>query len=190
MQTLSTNNFMEILEQTQAVVNGHFELSSGLHSNKYFQCARLFQYPEISEKLTVELSKKIDFQVDTVVGPALGGVIIAYEMGRALGKKAVFAERKDGILTIRRGFEIAEGERVLIMEDVITTAKSAKETAEVVEQMGGIVVGYACVVDRSQGKTGLYIKSLVQVEVEAFESYNCPLCKAGQTIDKPGSRTN
>jgi len=188
MEALAGNNVEEILEVTGSMLTGHFELSSGLHSNQYFQCAKLFQYPDISNRLITELSKKIDFEVDTVVGPAMGGIIAAYEMARVLNKKAIFAERKDGILTLRRGFNITEGENILIMEDVITTAKSARETAELIEDFGGIIIGYGCIVDRSQGKTGLNIKSLLQAEVISYKPEECPLCKEGRIVDKPGSR--
>jgi orotate phosphoribosyltransferase len=178
----------DILKETESMLQGHFELSSGLHSNQYFQCAKLFQYPKTSNILLSQLADKIDYQVDTVIGPAIGGIIVAYEMARILDKKAIFAERKDGTLTLRRGFQILKGERVLIMEDVITTAKSALETAKVVEDLGGIIAGYACIVDRSQGKTGLEIVSLLQPEVLTYKQEDCPLCKQGIIIDKPGSR--
>lgn len=189
MKTVEKNaEIISLLEETESIVTGHFELSSGLHSNKYFQCARLFQYPEVGEKIALELAKKIDFEVDTVVGPALGGIIIGYEVARAMGKKSIFAERKNGELEIRRGFNLEKGEKVLIVEDVITTAKSALETAEVIKNMGGEIAGIACIVDRSNGKTGIDIKSLVQMTVETFSPEACPLCQEGYNIEKPGSR--
>jgi orotate phosphoribosyltransferase len=170
------------------MLNGHFELSSGLHSNEYFQCAKLLQHPEIAEQVAINLAKEIDFEPDLIVGPALGGIIIAYELGRALKKRAIFAERKDGILCFRRGFQIDSNERVLIVEDVITTAKSALETAKIIEEAGGIVSGYACIVDRSNNKTGLSIKSLLQTTPQIYEPDNCPLCNDGIPVYKPGSR--
>jgi len=181
-------NVLDLLKKTDSVLEGHFKLSSGLHSNRYFQCAKLLQYPDIVEKVATELAKLFTEEIDTVVGPALGGIIIAYEVARALGKKSIFVERKDGIFCLRRGFELSKGEKVLIIEDVITTAKSIKEAVEVVEKLGGNVIGYGCIVDRSQGKTGLNIKSLIRMQVEEFEPDKCPLCKQNIPVTKPGSR--
>jgi orotate phosphoribosyltransferase len=150
------------------MLKGHFVLSSGFHSNQYFQCAKLLQYPDLAEKVAKELAKQFTEVVDTVIGPALGGIIIAHEVGRALGKKVIFVERKDGELCLRRGFEIATGERIIIIEDVVTTAKSIFETVKVVEEFGGNIVGYGCIIDRSQGKTGLILKSLAKMDPEIY----------------------
>ncbi len=188
MKTMDVFDVKKALTSTEAVLEGHFELSSGLHTNKYFQCAKLLQYPNLAEETGKALAAKIDFPVDVVIGPALGGVIIAYEVARALNKKNFFVERKDGMLQLRRGFKISKGERVLIVEDVITTAKSAKEAAAVIEDCGGKVVGYACIIDRSEGNSGLEIISLAQMSVELYSVGNCPLCIRGIPAVKPGSR--
>ncbi|EKE03154.1 MAG: hypothetical protein ACD_20C00240G0001 [uncultured bacterium] len=190
MQTIDKIDIIELLIKTDAIRKGHFELSSGLHSSQYFQCAKLLQYPDIAGGVGSRLAQLFDSsKIDLVVGPALGGIIIAHEVGRALNKRTVFAERKDGILCLRRGFEITKGERVIILEDVITTAKSALEAAEVVNELGGEVIGYGCIVDRSEGKTGLNIESLLQMTPEVYDPASCPLCKQGDNAEKPGSRT-
>jgi orotate phosphoribosyltransferase len=189
METTLSINITELLKQTDAMLTGHFELSSGLHSSQYFQCAKLLQHPEISAKIGTALSKLFNpEEIDTVVGPALGGMIIGHETARALNKKSIFVERKDGEMSLRRGFEIKEGERVIIVEDVITTAKSALEAAKIIENLGGKVVGFGCIVDRSEGKTGLNIKSLVQISPVLYKPEDCPLCKQGSLTVKPGSR--
>ncbi|OGI19553.1 MAG: orotate phosphoribosyltransferase [Candidatus Melainabacteria bacterium RIFOXYA12_FULL_32_12] len=189
MQTTDKVKILELLERTDSIRRGHFELSSGLHSSQYFQCAKLLQYPDIAGEVGSRLAQLFDMEIDLVVGPALGGIIIAHEVGRALNKRTIFAERKDGTLCIRRGFEISKGERIIILEDVITTAKSAKETAEIIKEWGGEIVGYGCIVDRSEGKTGLNIKSLLQMTPEVYDPSACPLCKQGSKAEKPGSRT-
>ena len=181
---------LKLLEEHNAMLIGHFELSSGLHSDRYFQCAKLLNDIKIAEFIGNKLAnkfKKID--IDVVVGPALGGMIIGHEVARALSKKSIFVERKDGEMSLRRGFEIKPGERVLIVEDVITTAKSALEAVKVIEALGAKVVGFGCIVDRSQGKTGLTINSLVQIDPVTYLPDDCPLCKAGSKAIKPGSRT-
>lgn len=182
-------NMIDILIKTESLLKGHFELSSGLHSNQYFQCAKLLQYPEYAEKAGKGIAQLFNPKnIDVVLGPALGGLIIGYETARALGKKSIFTERKDGIMTLRRGFSIEKGERVLIIEDVITTAKTTKETIEVVKSLGGEIAGVGCIVDRSKGETDLDIKSLLQIDPEIFTPEECPMCKAGHPVDKPGSR--
>jgi len=182
-------NVIELLEKTGGMLKGHFELSSGLHSNQYFQCAKLLQYTDIAEKVGTELAKLFTEEVDVVVGPALGGMIIAHEVARALNKRSIFVERKDGTMCLRRGFEISKGEKVIIIEDVITTAKSALEAAKVIEELGAEIVGYGCIVDRSQGQTGHNIKSLIQMDPEVYPPENCPMCIKGSFPVKPGSRT-
>jgi len=181
---------IDLLIKTESLLKGHFELSSGFHSNQYFQCAKLLQNTEYAEKAGKQLAELFDtYQIDVVVGPALGGVIIGYETARALKKKFIFTERKDGIMMLRRGFQINRGDQVLIVEDVITTAKSTRETIGIIESFGGEVVGIGCIVDRSKGETGLQIKSLLQIDPEIYDPDECPMCKSGQNIEKPGSRT-
>lgn len=181
---------LNLMMQTESLLKGHFELSSGMHGNQYFQCAKLLQYPEYAEKAGKEIASLFDKNsIDIVLGPALGGIIIGYEVAKALGKKSIFTERKDGIMTLRRGFEINKGDRILIIEDVITTAKSTFETIEVIKSFEGEIAGVGCIVDRSNGKTGLEIKSLLQISPEIFTPSECPMCKSSEIINKPGSRT-
>lgn len=180
---------IDILKEVGALLEGHFLLSSGKHSNRYCQCAKLLQYPEKSEIVLRKVVEQIkDVEIDIVVGPAMGGIVVAYELGRQLGKPAIFTERENGSMTLRRGFEIKAGQKVLITEDVVTTGKSSKETAEVIKALGGEVVGIACVVDRSTGDTGFEIFSAVKLDIETYEVDNCPLCKEHIPYIKPGSR--
>ncbi|HBG49256.1 MAG TPA: orotate phosphoribosyltransferase [Cyanobacteria bacterium UBA9971] len=183
-------SMIDLLIRTGSLLKGHFELSSGLHSNQYFQCAKLLQYPEYAEKAGKQLAALFDAsKIDVVLGPALGGVIIGYETAKALGKKSIFTERKDGIMTLRRGFHINKEDRVLVIEDVITTAKSTIESIKIIESFGGKIAGIGCIVDRSSGQTSLKIESLIQIDPEIYSPEECPMCKLGQNIEKPGSRT-
>lgn len=189
---LSQETIFEIFKDTKALLEGHFELSSGLHSPRYVQCARVLQYPEFASILCQQLSKKFrHLGISAVIGPALGAVVVAQEMARALNVRAIFSERKEGKMQLRRGFEIAPGEKVLAVEDVITTGGSLKEVLDLVQEIGGDVVSVGALVDRSQGKVdfGVPMETLVQVEVQAYESKECPLCQKNVPIDKPGSKT-
>lgn len=181
---------LDLLIQTESFVKGHFELSSGLHGNQYFQCAKLLQNPEHAENIGKKLAALFDKNnIDIVVGPALGGIIIGYEVAKTLGKEFIFTERKDGIMTLRRGFNINKGDRILIIEDVITTAKSTKETIEVIKEFGGNISGIGCIVDRSGDKSAFVIKSLLQMHLETYIPEKCIMCKKGIPVEKPGSRT-
>jgi orotate phosphoribosyltransferase len=181
----------EILKETGAFLEGHFLLSSGRHSNAYCQMAKLQQYPAKAAQVLAPVAEKLKkMNVDVVVGPAMGGIVYAYEIGRQIGKRAIFTERVDNIMTLRRGFEIHEGERCLIMEDVVTTGKSSLETAKIIEDHGGVVLGIACVVDRSKGTSPLpVVASALQLDLPNWAPEDCPLCKegAGEPV-KPGSR--
>lgn len=180
---------IEILKESGALLEGHFLLSSGRHSSRYVQCAKLMQYPQKAEKvlsLVADKLRSIDF--DVIVGPAMGGIIVAYELARQLGKPAMFTERENGVMTLRRGFEIEKGQKVIISEDVVTTGKSSLETAEVIKSLGGVVVGIACIADRENTNVGYPVYSAVRLSVESFESGECPLCKEGIPYIKPGSR--
>lgn len=180
---------VEILKECGALLEGHFLLSSGKHSNRYCQCAKLLQYPDKSEKVILLVAEKVkNLNLDVIVGPAMGGITAAYELGRQLGIKAVFTERENNVMTLRRGFEIYPGEKILIMEDVVTTGKSSMETAEVLESLGGEVVGIGCVVDRKSSRISLPIYSATELEFETYEPDNCPLCSDGSKPIKPGSR--
>lgn len=178
-----------LFERLGVMKTGHFALTSGRHSEKYMQCARLFEYPEHSARLCAELAARFD-AADVVVGPALGGVIMAYEVARALKARNVFAERQDGVMTLKRGFAIEPGERVLVVEDVVTTGGSVKEVLALCEAAGAQMLGVAVIVDRSGGKAdfGCRLESLVQIEIDSFAPDECPLCEKGLPIDKPGSR--
>lgn len=180
---------IEILKEVEALLEGHFLLSSGRHSNRYCQCAKLLQYPDKAEQVLKIVADKVkDLNIDIVVGPAMGGIIVAYELGRQLGKPAIFTERENGVMTLRRGFEIKPGQRVLITEDVVTTGKSSMETAEVLRSFGAEVVGIAAVVDRTPGEIELPVFGAIKLEIESFDAADCPLCKQGIPYIKPGSR--
>ncbi len=179
----------ELLKETGALLEGHFLLSSGKHSDGYVQCAKLLMYPDKAEKAIEIIAEKLkDIDFDIVVGPAMGGIIVSYELARQLGKPSIFVEREDGEMTLRRGFDIKPGQRVLITEDVVTTGKSSYEAIKVVEDNGGEVVGIACVVDRSKGDIKYPIFSGVKLNLNTYEKEECPLCKENLPITKPGSR--
>lgn len=181
---------LSILQKTSALQSGHFLLSSGYHSDKYVQCARVLQYPEYSRILSKELYSKFkDKKVEVVIGPALGGITLAYEIARQLKVRGIFTERENGIMQLRRGFEIKKGEKVLIVEDVITTGKSTKEVMDLVESVGGKIVGLGCIVLRDKNlKLGKKISSLLKVDFKKYKQDNCPLCKLNISLTKPGSR--
>ncbi|EJO5348425.1 orotate phosphoribosyltransferase [Clostridium botulinum] len=188
---MSNINVIDILKESNALLEGHFLLSSGRHSNRYCQCAKLLQYPQKAEKVIsviAEKLKEVDFNI--IVGPAMGGVIVSYELARQTSRPGIFAERKEGIMCIRRGFEVKKGDKVIISEDVITTGKSSLEVAKVIEEMGGEVVGIACIVDRRAKdiKTNYPVYSACKLEIETYENGNCELCKKNIPFVKPGSR--
>ncbi len=178
------------LKETGALLAGHFQLSSGLHSERYVQCAQLLQHPVHAEFACRALAEAIAQPVDVVVGPALGGVIVAHEVARALGVRSVFCERKEGVMQLRRGFGFAPGERVLVVEDVITTGLTVEEAIACVRAAGGTVVAVASLVDRSGGQIdfGVPFTSVLPLSVEAYSAEQCPLCAAGVAWVKPGSR--
>jgi len=181
----------DIFKKTGAILSGHFLLSSGIHSDGYIQCARMLQFPYYAERVLKLISEKVrHLDIETVVGPALGGIIVAYELARQINKKAMFAERKNDIMQLRRGFVIKPGEKVLITEDVVTTGKSTLEVKELVEQRGANVIGIACIVDRRSVDYRLDIPlySALQMNVKTYSPENCPLCRQGIAIENPGSR--
>jgi orotate phosphoribosyltransferase len=188
---MTENEILDIFRKHLALLEGHFILSSGLHSDRYIQCARVLQHPEVAEKLCSELAAKVRQAGATVVAaPALGGVIVSYEVARALGVRSLFTERQDGAMTLRRGFSLAPGEPTLVVEDVITTGGSTRETMAAVEQAGGKVVAVGALIDRSGGKADLGVPkaALVTLAVQNYDPAGCPLCKSGIPAVKPGSR--
>ncbi len=180
-----------LLRETGALLTGHFRLSSGLHSPGYVQCARLLEHPRNAKAIGIALADKLrDIGARKVVSPALGGVIIGYTVAEALELPFVFTERKDGAMTLRRGFRIEPEEPVIIVEDVVTTGKSTRETADVIEVQGGRVVAFASILNRS-GKENPFearYESLMTLALETHDEASCPLCAAGAALDAPGSR--
>lgn len=188
---MSSDKVLEVLKSTEALLEGHFLLSSGKHSNRYVQCAKVLKNPVHAEIVLKPVVEKVrDLSIDLIVGPAMGGIIVAYEMGRQLGKEAIFTERKDGEMQLRRGFEIKKGDRILITEDVVTTGKSTLEVKKLLEELGGIVIGVACIVDRrgAEEDLGIPLYSSVKLEIKSYDANNCPICEKGLKIEKPGSR--
>jgi len=182
---------LDIFKKECALLEGHFKLSSGLHSGKYLQCALVLQHPSIAEKLAKEIAKRFEKDdIGFVVGPALGGVTLAYEVARSLGVRGLFTERQDGKMCLRRGFSVKKGEKALVVEDVVTTGGSTKEVIDVVETLGARVVGVASVIDRSCGAATFNVKfePLARIKVDTFEEKACPLCKSNIPVTKPGSR--
>jgi len=182
---------LSLFKKTGALLEGHFQLTSGLHSSRYLQCALVLQYPEHAESVGSALARRFsDHQIEAVVAPAIGGIIVAHETARALCVRALFTEREGDLMTLRRGFQLNQGERVLVVEDVVTTGGSTRETIEAVTRAGGLVVGAGSMVDRSGGaaQVGVPRESLLTLEVPAYHPSECPLCNDGTPAIKPGSR--
>jgi orotate phosphoribosyltransferase len=187
----SPEDILDLFRRVGALLEGHFRLSSGLHSPGYLQCALVLQHPSEAASCGAALAdcvRALDPQV--VLSPALGGIVIGHEVARALGVRAIFAERQDRTLTLRRGFSLEPGERVLVVEDVVTTGGSTRETMEVARAAGAQVVGAAAIIDRSGGHQSLDVPfhSLAAVSLPTYEPDACPLCAAGKPVVKPGSR--
>lgn len=192
---MTTEQVLKIFEENDALLTGHFLLSSGLHSSRYLQCALVLQHPPVAEKLCAELAAKAKAdpqigQIDLVIAPALGGVFVAHETARALGVRALFTERQEKAMTLRRGFSINPGERCFVVEDVVTTGGSTREVMEVIAAHGGVTVGAGSLIDRSGGAVDLGVPrhALAVLEVPTYKPEECPMCKDGSTAIKPGSR--
>ena len=189
---MTTDEVLSAFRRSGALLEGHFRLSSGLHSPGYLQCALVLQHPREAEALGAALGSIVrSLGAETVLSPAMGGIVIGQEVGRALGVRAIFAERQDGALTLRRGFALDPGEKVIVVEDVVTTGGSTRETMDVARAAGAIVVGACAIVDRSGGKQGLDVPfhALLPMDVKTYLPEDCPLCKQGIAVVKPGSRT-
>ncbi len=189
---MTHDDVLQLFRRSGALLEGHFRLTSGLHSPGYLQCALVLQHPADAEALARALATHVAGLSPTVVlSPALGGIVIGHEMGRALGVRAIFAERQDGRLTLRRGFSLEPADRVLVVEDVVTTGGSTRETIEVAVAAGATVVGAASIVDRSGAKAALGVPyfALLPMSLPTYDPAACPLCAAGSPVVKPGSRT-
>src|SRR6478735_8502156 len=185
------DELLDLFRKSGALLEGHFRLSSGLHSTGYLQCALVLQHPATAELLGRAMADMArDLRATVVLSPALGGVVIGHEVGRALGVRALFAERQDGSLMLRRGFVLSESDRVLVVEDVCTTGGSTRETMQVATAAGGQVVGAASIVDRSGGRATFDVpfESLLDVDLPTYQPDACPLCAKGLPVVKPGSR--
>jgi len=191
MKNLTENQLVTIFKKTEALLSGHFLLTSGRHSNVYFQCAKVLQYPKHNKNICNVIANYFkEFEIDTVIAPAIGGIVVGQEVARQLGKRFIFAEREDKKLTLRRGFSIAKNEKILVCEDVVTTGGSVFEVLEIIKQSDAVPVGVGFIVDRSKGKVqfGVPQKSALSLEAVSYEPENCVLCKDEIPFIKPGSR--
>jgi orotate phosphoribosyltransferase len=198
IQRKTMKDTITLLRESEAMLEGHFLLSSGKHSDRYFQCARLLQYPDKAAEALATAAARIKkdiadgkLQIDAVCGPAMGGIIVAYELARQLGLPAIFTERDDtGKMTLRRGFTIRPGEKILIAEDVITTGKSSGEAATALENLGAEVVALACIVDRRSSDESLKwpLYECAKIEALTWNAESCTLCEEGIPAVKPGTR--
>ena len=193
MSAAVTDSILDTFRRLGALLEGHFRLTSGLHSPGYLQCALVLQHPREAEACGEAIASQVRMlDVEAVLSPALGGIVIGHEVARALGVRALFAERQDGRLTLRRGFSLAPGERVLVVEDVVTTGGSTRETIDVARESGGSVVGAASIIDRSAGGSGAQLDvpytALATIALPTYAPESCPLCAAGEPVTKPGSR--
>lgn len=192
IKMITQERVLEILKEAGVLLEGHFLLTSGKHSNKYLQCAKIFRHTKYSEELCGALAEQFkDDGAEVVIGPAMGAVQMAYEVSRHLGVENFFAERENGKMVLRRGFEIKPGMKCLLVEDVVTTGGSVREVIELVRAAGGEVIGVGSVVDRTGGEIdfGVPYKSVISMKVESWEADDCPICKEGKIqLVKPGSR--
>ena len=188
---LKPEEVIRIFKETGALLEGHFKLTSGLHSAAYFQCAKVLQYPWHAETLCREIAEHFkNDNLQTVISPAVGGIVFGQEIARLLNVRAIFAERVDGRMSLRRGFELSQGEKVLLAEDVTTTGGSVKEVMALARELGADIAAVTSVVDRSGGKAlfGVPYFSLFQMDVTNYDPEDCPMCQAGSEAVKPGSR--
>lgn len=190
-EMLKRERIIEILKETGVLQDGHFLLSSGRHAGKYLQCAQVLQYPSYASELAEGIARLwSDQKIDVVIGPAIGGIVVSYTVGQALGCRAIFAERREGRMTLRRNFKLNPAERVLIVEDVVTTGGSVQEVINLLEEERINVIGISSIIDRSGGKASFNypFKPLLTLNIESYPADDCPLCKKGIPFTKPGSR--
>jgi orotate phosphoribosyltransferase len=189
--TTFADDILRRLRETGALLEGHFLLTSGLHSAGYMQCARVLQYPQHAEVMGTGIAERVrDLAIDVVMSPAIGGIVLGQEVARALGVRAIFGEREQGQMTLRRGFDLVPGERVLVVEDVTTTGGSVREVMEVARARGGDLVAAAAILDRSDGTATFPVPfhALATLSIETYTVDACPLCQRGSQPVKPGSR--
>ncbi len=189
---MNSEQILEHFKETDALLEGHFILSSGLHSPKYLQCALALQYPFDAAKFGKAIAEHFtDAEIETVASPAIGGLIIGYEVAKALNVRFIWTERENGVMTLRRGFSVKENEKILVVEDVITTGGSTRECIEALESRGAKVGGAASIIDRSNGRADVGVKriALASLDVPTYETKDCPMCEHGDEAVKPGSRT-
>jgi orotate phosphoribosyltransferase len=190
---LPKEQVLQIFRETRALLDGHFQLTSGRHSPNYFQCARVLQFPKYLHLLSGEIARHFEYNdIEVVISPAIGGIVVGTEVGRMINARTIFTERVNGKMELRRGFELAGGERVLVVEDVITTGGSTNEVIDIVKQSNATLAGVGCIVDRSGGAAAFGAKffSVLQMDVVTHDPKACPLCDSGSTAIKPGSRGN
>ena len=181
----------QIFQKSGALLQGHFQLTSGLHSPTYFQCAKVLQYPEYNNFLAEKIVSHFKSSpIEVVISPAIGGIVVGQEVGRQLNVRTIFAERKEGNMQLRRGFELNPGVKVLVCEDVVTTGGSVMEVIQLIKDQGADLVGVGVIVDRSNGTVNFSVDftALVEMKAETYSPEDCPLCKEGQPVHKPGSR--
>jgi orotate phosphoribosyltransferase len=185
------DQILQIFKETDALLEGHFVLTSGLHSPHYFQCAKVLQYPKYLHLLAGDIAKHYEYsEVEVVISPAVGGIVVGTEVGRVLGVRTIFAERENGEMKLRRGFGVRKGERVLVVEDVVTTGGSVEEVCGLITNAGAKLVGIGCIVDRSNGKAQFDAKfySVMEMDVQTYKAEEIPDSLAAVQISKPGSR--
>jgi len=188
---MNQKDILQIFQKAGALLEGHFVLSSGLHSSQYLQCARVLENPKASEELCQALAENFkQDKITAVVGPAIGGITFAYELARALGARALFAEREAGKMRLRRGFRLSAQDKILVAEDVVTTGGSVKEVIELARANGASVIAVCALADRSSRNVdlGARLVSLIKIDIPAFKAQDCPLCKQKIPLAKPGSR--
>jgi orotate phosphoribosyltransferase len=190
---MTQEEVLQIFKDSGALLEGHFRLTSGLHSDRYLQCALVLQHPKQAAMLGAALAAKLKEaggSPDLVIAPALGGILVSHEVAREAGVRGLFAERQDGVLKLRRGFDIKPGEKACVVEDVVTTGGSTRETMDVVTQAGGIVLAAGSLIDRTGGRADLGVPrtALAVLDIPAYSPDECPLCKTGSQAIKPGSR--